>query len=167
MVERGAFQILRKTVPELPIAATVRASKTANSLLNAGFTYQQLESAAAMSPRFLDALKEGDYDKAAEYGTEAFASGALGVLGASHALHSAGELFKPLLETNKFRPNDEWLFAQKALNEVQTLHAIGEQRAINLDKATREILGHADPGALQQIFGESPEAKAAKNLDLA
>ena len=167
MVERGAFQILRKTVPELPIAATVRASKTANSLLTLGFTLQQLESAAAMSPRFLDALKEGDYDKAWEYGTEATISGGLGVLGASHAFHSAGELSKPLLETKKFRPNDEWLFAQKALNEVQTLHAIGEQRAIDLDRAFRDILGHTQPGVLQQIFGESPEAKAQKNLDLA
>ena len=167
MVERGAFQVLRNISPELPIAATARAAKTANTLLNTGFTLQQLESAAAMSPRFFDALKEGDYDKALEYGTEAAISGGLGVLGASHALHSAGELFKPLIETNKFRPNDEWLFAQKALNEVQTQHAIAEQRAIDLDKAARDILGHTQPGALQQIFGESPEAKAAKNLDLA
>jgi hypothetical protein len=166
-LERGAFQVLHKTAPDLPVAATVRAAKTANTLLNTGFTLQQLESASAMSPRFLDALKEGDYDKAAEYGTEVFASGTLGILGTSHALHSAGELFKPLIENDAFRPNDHWLQIDRANKEREAQHAEAEQQAINLDRSAREILGHAEPGFLESVFGGSEEAKNRKNLELA
>jgi hypothetical protein len=168
MVERGAFQVLRHVVPDLPVAVTVRAAKTANTLLNAGFTLQQLESASAMSPRFLDALKEGDYDKAEEYGTEMFASGALGVLGASHALHSAGELASPLLEPNKrLLPSDEWLAMERANKEREVVHATGDQMAINLDNRVRDILGHTEPGFLEKVFGGTEESKNRKNLELA
>ena len=167
LMERGAFQILHKVAPDLPVAATVRAAKTANTMLNAGFTFQQLESASAMSPRFLDAIKEGDSDKAWEYGTEMFASGTLGILGASHALHSAGELFKPLIENDAFRPNDHWLQIDRANKEREAQHAVAEQEDINLDRAIREILGHADPGFLETVFGGSEEAKNRKNLELA
>lgn len=164
MVERGAYQILRHTIPDLPIAVAARSAKTANTLLNAGFTLQQFESAAAMSPRFLDALKEGDTDKAWEYGTEALAGSALGVLGTSHALHSAGELFKPLIENNKFRPNDEWLSVDRANKEKEALYSTGEQMSINLaDKARYDILGHQKPG----ILGLDKQIKAQQDLELA
>ena len=167
LIDRGTFQILRKTAPDLSIAATARAAKTAKSIMTAGFTLQQLESASAMSPRFLDALKEGDTDKAWEYGTEMFASGTLGILGASHALHSAGELFKPLIENDAFRPNDQWLAIDRANKEREAQHAEAEQEAINLDKSAREILGHSTPGFLESVFGGSKEAKAQKDLELA
>ena len=166
-LDRGAFQILRKTAPGWSIATTARAAETAKSIMSAGFTFQQLESASAMSPRFLDALKEGDTDKAWEYGTEMFASGTLGILGASHALHSAGELFKPLIENDAFRPNDQWLAIDRANKEREALHAEGDQQSINLDKAVRDILGHTNPGFLESVFGGSKEAKAQKNLELA
>jgi hypothetical protein len=167
MLENGAFQVLRHTIPDLPVAATARMAKTANAVLNAGFTLQQFETAAAMSPRFLDALKEGDTDKAWEYGTEAFAGGALGILGTPHALHAAGELFKPLLETNKFRPNDEFLAADRAVKEMETQHAVGEQQSINLDNRVRGILGHEAPGFMEKVFGEKADVKAQKELELA
>src|SRR5208337_2119494 len=144
-----------KAVPDLPVAATVKMAKTANNLMNAGFTYQMLESSAAMSPRFLDALKDGDYDKAWEYGTEALAYGGMGILGASHALHSAGELFKPLLESDAVRPSDEWVAMQRANGEREAQHALGEQEAISMDRKVREMLGHVQPGVLDKIFGES------------
>ena len=166
-LDRGAFQILRKTAPGWSIATTARAAETAKSIMSAGFTFQQLESASAMSPRFLDALKEGDTDKAWEYGTEMFASGTLGILGASHALHSAGELFKPLIENDAFRPNDQWLAIDRANKEREALHAEGDRQSINLDKAVREILGHTNPGFLESVFGGSKEATAQKNLELA
>ena len=165
LLQNSAFQILHHTIPDLPIAVTARAAKTANALLNAGFTLQQFETASAMSPRFLDALKEGDYDKAWEYGTEAFAGGALGVLGASHALHSAGELFKPLIEPDKaMRPSDEYLAIQRANQEREAMHAVAEQHAINLSTEAKRILGHEEPRA---IFGDSKEVKAQKDLELA
>lgn len=163
-VERGAFQILRKAVPDLPIATSVRAAKTANVLLNTGFTLQQLEVASQMSPRFLDALKEGDYDSAKEYGTEMLAGAGLGILGTSHALHSAGELFKPLLETDKFRPNDEWLSIDRANKEREANHVVAEQTAVNLDQQARKLLGHEAP---RPVLGDTPEVKSQKELELA
>ena len=149
-LERGAYQILRKTIPGMSVAAAARVGKSANALLSAGFTLQQFETAAAMSPRFLDALKEGDYDKAWEYGTEAAAGAAFGVLGTSHALHSAGELFKPLLETDKFRPNDQWLALDRAAKERDVQHVVAEQHATELDKQIRTALGHEGKQTPQQ-----------------
>lgn len=163
LFQNSAYQIVRKAVPTLPVAGAVRAAKTANSLLNAGFTLQQLEMGTQMSPRFLDALKEGNYDKAAEYGTEMAAGFGFGALGATHALHSAGELFKPLIETEKFRPNDEWLAIDRANKEREVQHAVAEQHAINIDREARRILGHDHPG----MFGESAEDTARKADDLA
>lgn len=160
----GAFQILRHTIPDVPIAASLRMAKTANAVLNAGFTFQQFETAAAMSPRFLDALKEGDTDKAWEYGTEAFTGGALGLLGAPHALHAAGELFHPLIENDAFRPNDHWLAIDRANKEREAQHAVAEQQSIDLDKKVRDTLGRTPA---RPILGDTPEVKSQKQLELA
>jgi hypothetical protein len=163
-MERGAFHVIRSAVPDLPVAAALRASRTANTILNAGFTLQQFESAASMSPRFLDALKEGDYDHALEYGTEALAGAGLGVAGAGHALSSAGELFKPLLSTDKFRPNDEFLALDRTNREREAQHAVAEQHAIEVAKEARKILGH-EP--VRPILGDTPEVAAKKADELA
>lgn len=163
-MERGAFHVIRNAVPDLPVAAALRASRTANTILNAGFTLQQFESAASMSPRFLDALKEGDYDHALEYGTEALAGAGLGIAGAGHALSSAGELFKPLLSTDKFRPNDEFLALDRTNREREAQHAVAEQHAIEVDKEARKILGH-EP--VRPILGDLPEVSAKKANELA
>jgi hypothetical protein len=164
ILQNGAFQILRKAVPTLPIAVANRAAKTANSLLNAGFTLQQFEMAAQMSPRFLDALKSGDYDHAWEYGTEAVAGGAMGLLGTPHALHAAGELFKPLIENDAFRPNDHWLAIDRANKEREAMHAVAEQHAIDIDQHARQLLGHENA---RPILGDAPEVKAQKADELA
>src|SRR5271157_4969421 len=47
VTERGVFQILRHTVPSLPIALTARMGKTAYALVSGGLTLTQLETAAA------------------------------------------------------------------------------------------------------------------------
>lgn len=156
-LERGAFQIIRRTVPDLPVAASVKIAKTANAVLNAGFTLQQFESAAALSPRFLDALKEGDSDKAWEYGTEALVGGALGLAGAPHALHAAGELFDPLLEPgNKLRPSDQTLAYNRAHQEREALQEVGSAEARKVDAQIRDALGHTKATTPEQ-----------KQLDLA
>lgn len=142
-LERGAFQIIRKTVPDLPIATSAKIAKTANAVLNAGFTFQQFESAAALSPRFLDALKEGDTDKAWEYGTEALTAGVLGLAGAPHALHAAGELFDPILEPgSKLRPSDQTLAYNRAHQEREALQEVGSAQARQVDGQIRDALGH-------------------------
>lgn len=146
-LERGAFQILRKTIPTMSVASAATMAKTANALLSAGFTFQQLETAAAMSPRFLDALKEGDWESAKEYGTEAAAGAAFGLLGTPHALHAAGELFKPILGTPdepvKFRPNDQFIAVQRAAKDVDANSAVGNAYAKEIDDTARQVLGHS------------------------
>jgi hypothetical protein len=164
LLERGAFQIIRKAAPDIPVAGAVRAAKTATEVMQAGFTYQQLEMAAQMSPRFFDALKEGDYDHAMEYGTEAVLSGGMGVLGASHALHTAGELFKPLLGSEETpRLSDRWLAVERANKERETAHAVAEQHGINIQSEAMKRLGHENPNP---VFGDKPEIKAQKQADL-
>jgi hypothetical protein len=163
-IDRGAFQIIRKAVPDLPIATSLRAAKTAKTLLTTGFTLQQLQVASQMSPRFLDALKEGDYDAAKEYGTEMFVGAGLGILGTSHALNSAGELFKPILENTKFRPNDEWLAIDRANKEREASQVVAEQHGISIDKLGRQLLGHESP---RPILGDTPEVANQKKLELA
>ena len=140
LLDRGAFQILRKALPTIPVAATARAALTAKSVMNAGFTLQQLQMAAQMSPRFFDALKEGDYDHALEYGTEAVAGAGLGVLGASHALHSAGELFEPLLAP-KPKLNDQFLTMDRFNKEREATHAVAEQHEIDIYKTALSKAG--------------------------
>jgi hypothetical protein len=149
LAERGAFQIIRNAVPSLPIKVAARAARTAHVLMTGGFTLQQLEMASQMSPRFLDALKEGDYDHAWEYGTEAFAGAAMGILGAPHVLHSAGELFHPLIEEGGFRPSDNWVAADRINKQREVVHAVAEQQAINIHKAIMDSAGlPTEPGLL-------------------
>ena len=112
-LERGAFHIIRHVVPGTPVGVAAKMAKTANAVMNAGFTYQQLEAAAQASPRFLDALKSGDYDSAKEFGVEALAGSALGIAGAGHAIKSWGELAEPILST-KNRPSDTTVAVARA-----------------------------------------------------
>ena len=158
---RGAFHIIRTTVPGIPMAEAAKVAKTANTVLNAGFTLQQFETAAAMSPRFLDALKEGDTDKAWEYGTEAAISGGFGLLGTPHALHAAGELFDPLLQT-KLKPSDEGLAINRAFGEKDVQFGTAEQIALNLHTDINKALGHAPA---RPILGDTPEVKYQKALE--
>ena len=162
-LERGTFQILRKTLPTTPIATSVKMARTAQTLMNAGFTLQQFETAAAMSPRFIDALKEGDTDAAEEYGTEALAGGALGAAGLGHFLHSAGELFDPLTEpTSKLRPSDEVLKYNQVHGELLGNRQVAEDQAGALRKQAYDILERKPEG---KIIKDSPEVKAQKSLE--
>jgi hypothetical protein len=160
-IDRGAFQILHHVAPDLSLGTTLTAARTAKTLMNTGFTLQQLEGAAAMSPRFFDALKEGDYDKAAEYGTEWAANAVLGVAGASHALHSWGELAEPVLGS-KLKPSDEQLRVNRMAGVREAEQSVGDQEGINVYKNTIRALGY-DP---DKIFGMSKAEKAKLADDL-
>ena len=160
-LENGAFHIIRSVVKETPVATAAKMAKTATAVMNAGFTYQQLESAAAMSPRFLDALKEGDYDAAKEYGVEALAGGALGLAGAGHAIKSWGELTEPILST-KLRPSDTTVAVQRAHGTKEAEDAVAETTARNLHTSIDDVLGHEPAGA---ILGDSKEVAKQKLLD--
>jgi hypothetical protein len=161
IVERGSSQLFRKV--GLTPAAAQTASKTMQGLTNAGFTYTQLQQAAQLSPRVLDALKEGDYDHAAEYATEALAGGVLGAVGATHALHTAGELFEPLVG-QKLRPSDETVKFQKLFNDRDGAHEAANQAARLLHEESMKALGFKDPETSPLM---SKETEAKQNATLA
>jgi hypothetical protein len=160
LLERGGFQALRRVGMDISQAQT--ASKTAQTLMNAGFTAQQLHTAVEMSPRFLDALKEGDYDHAAEYGTEALAGTILGGLGASHVLQTAGEMYDTA--TGKLRPSDENVKLEKLFNINQGEHEKANQNARLNEEQSMKDLGFKIP--VQNPF-LSKESIDAQNLTLA
>lgn len=80
-------------------------------LMDAGFTAQMLYGAAIQSPRFLDAVRDGDWEKAKELAIETAGSGTLGVLGAIGTLHEAGGAMDDLAAKAglKVKPSEEVL----------------------------------------------------------
>lgn len=149
LIDRGAFQVLHHIAPDLSLGTTLKAARTAKTLMNTGFTLQQLEGAAAMSPRFFDALKEGDYDKAAEYGTEWAANAVLGVAGASHALHAWGELAEPILGS-KLKPSDEQLRVNRFAGVRDAEGEVGNAEGIGVNKGIIRALGF-DPDKILNL----------------
>jgi hypothetical protein len=162
LIERGLSSAIRKgssLFPDLGLTASQAqtASKTMQTLTNAGFTYQNLQQAAQMSPRVLDALRDGDFDHAAEYATEALAGGAMGVMGASHAFSSAGELAG--LGKASLRPSDESLELINLAKEREGLHEEANDHARVLAEKAMSMLGYKDPHStnLKERFAPKQE----------
>jgi hypothetical protein len=94
-----------------------------------------------------------------------FASGAMGALGAPHALRSAGELFNPLLgSTDVPRLSDRWLAIERVNKDREAAHAVAEQDAVNKYNTAFDLLGlrKAHP-----VLGLSKEDKAFNTERLA
>jgi hypothetical protein len=62
----------------------------AKTLMDAGFTGLQVKGLVQTSPRFLDALKDGDYEEAKRLGVNLLAGGALTALSVNAVAHDAG-----------------------------------------------------------------------------
>lgn len=159
LVERGVSTIARKfgTTP----AKAQNIAKGLQTLASAGFAGQAGVTAAEMSPRVLDALKDGDYDKAAEYATEAVANGLFAAAGASHTLRSAGELAEPLIGA-KLRPTDESTAFKKQFGIREADHEQANQNARLLEEDAMKQLGHKDP--LSPLTSEDTIAGQNKQL---
>ena len=164
IAERGLYQTLRRVLPTASPKTLAATSKGAITLMNAGFSYQMLDNAARMSPRFLDALQQGDYEKAAEYGVEAAGSGLFGIAGASHFLHNAGEITAPLLNPDSvFRPSDHVIGAKRMLNLVDQAGEEAKARGGLTVEELQNDLGHTRPGPL----GLSETEKSQRGQELA
>lgn len=122
----------------------VKAQKIAKGtqfLMNTGFTAQQLDTAVHTVPQVFDALKDGRYDDAAEYMVEGGASGALGLLGASHALSTAGETFGSVNEFDKLKPTVENQKMNDFLGKREGRIQIANQTAKNFEEDVRADMG--------------------------
>ena len=124
-------------------AQAQRIAKGSEFLMNAGFTGQQLSSAFHTIPQFEQALKEGDYKAAGEYLVEGIVNGGLGLIGATHALHSAGEAvgnWHPD-EGVKLRPSDESYKLKKLADEVDGQHQEAENKSKNWEREMYQAVG--------------------------
>jgi hypothetical protein len=162
LVTRGASLLGRKF--GLTAEKSQNVAKGLQTLMSAGFTGMAAQTAVEMSPRVLDALKDGDYDHAAEYATEAAASGLFAVAGATHALHSAGELVDPSLGT-KLRPTDEAMDAKRQFDVRDADEQQANERGRLLQEAALKTLGHKAPEdhpLLSQATIDSQKEQLAK-----
>ena len=100
-VRRVAAQGLKKA--GVSAAGSVAIAKGAETLVNAGFAYQQIQSAVYSFPRFADLMEHGQYDEAGEYLVTGGAGVLFGGLGAAHSLHSLDTLVPGLNEKGELQ----------------------------------------------------------------
>lgn len=81
LLENLGIDVAKMAGPEL-----VGAAKTAGKLASAGFTALQLKGIADQSPEFVQAIRNGDTQKALELGTSMVLQGGTAALGAKHTL---------------------------------------------------------------------------------
>lgn len=90
LFRRGGSAALRRL--GVGTAKAERVAQGIQSLVDGGFTVQQAYQAVELSPKVLDALKEGDYDTASRLAVDAVGSGGLAVLGARQVGKESGSL---------------------------------------------------------------------------
>src|SRR5882762_9745552 len=141
----------------------VKAQKLAKGtqfLMDTGFTGQQVHQAVQTVPKVFDLLKEGRYDDAAEYMVEGGVGGTLGLLGVSHAMHSAGELAGGSInERERLKPSDENQKLNEALGQREGAHQAANLASQNLENDLRKEMG--------QKLGFSKVFESKANRDIA
>lgn len=141
-ITRRLMSSLWQKVGATPVQAQ-RIAKGTETLLGVGFTGQQLSSAFHEIPQYEAAMKEGNYKAAAEFATEGLISGTLGLVGASHAYHAAGEAFKNLNpnEIEKLRPSDENYKMNSLFDKMDKRHQLAEGMSKNFEQDAYTALG--------------------------
>lgn len=138
-------------------------------LTSAGFTAQQALQAAQLSPRVLDALRDGDYQEAERLGIDALGSAVLGGLGAHEIAKESGSLMDNLSAKAglKVKPTEENAIVRNNFGEydknVTTAGRSAELWAQDLRKAYPDM----DPTQLERIryyieSGSRPEIMAKR-----
>lgn len=120
LVRRSGGAMLR-SIPGVGIATADKIATWAAAGVDAGFSIQNLYSAAVLAPQVLDALKEGDNDKATRLAIDTFGSGAFGLLGGQAVHQHAGELMTNAEASLGLRvkPSDENLKFRKILEPTE------------------------------------------------
>lgn len=110
LIRRGGAAGLRSL--GVGAANAEKVSAGLQAMVGAGFTAQNAYQAAELSPKVLDALKDGDYDTAVRLGVNALGKGALAGIGAHELASESGSLMdaakaKAGLEVNPTETNLE------------------------------------------------------------
>jgi|GEM_PF-2626645 len=90
LFRRGGAAALRRL--GIGTAKAERVAQGIQSLVDGGFTVQQAYQAVELSPKVLDALKDGDYDTVSRLAVDAIGSGGLAALGANEFRKDSGSL---------------------------------------------------------------------------
>lgn len=121
---------------ELPVAL-----QAARSLVDAGFTVQQVHGLVQQSPQFLDALKYGDYETAKRLGVNMLAGGAFAALGTRSAFREFGALGE---KTGLLKPNENLAAARKEFGEYQLDVEKAEAQRRSLKETALKGLEHPE-----------------------
>ena len=83
----GLLEGLGLDVAKMAAPEVIAAARTVGKVAAAGFTAMQLKSIADESPSFVQAIKNGDTQRALELGTNMLLQGGVAVIGAKSSLH--------------------------------------------------------------------------------
>jgi hypothetical protein len=122
-------------------------------LTAAGFTAQQAQQAAELSPRVLDALHDGDYATAERLGIDALGSAALGSLGAHELAKESGGLMSDAAAKIglKVKPSEENLAISRNFGEYDKNVATAGRTAELWASDLRHAYPKMSPDQLERI----------------
>src|SRR5260370_41679438 len=123
---------------ELPVAL-----QGVRTLMEAGFTGQQIYGAVHESPRLLDALKYGDYETAKQIGVHVLANAGFGALGLRKTIPEAGALAE---RVGLIKPSAELAGVREEFGKYQLDVERAAHEADGIERAARR--GLQEPGTL-------------------
>jgi hypothetical protein len=114
-------------------------AKGIKSLIGMGFTAQNLQGFITQSPKFLDALREGDYETAARLGTSLVATGGLTLLGAHQTFEDAS-VVKDAVSGRTASQIETLKAAKKIAGKLDEANAVASDRARTFaDNLTQQL----------------------------
>jgi hypothetical protein len=122
------------------IISAEKWARAAQIGVDLGFTAPMVMGLTVTAPRFFDALKEGDYDKAQELAVESLGGAAFATLGAIALKNEAGSLANDLRAKAGLyvKPSEENLLAIRYSGIMDKDMQVAEQAKVNYVKEFRE-----------------------------
>jgi GGDEF domain-containing protein len=178
---RAGQLALSKLAPEAA-ASVARAAGVASKLASAGFTAQQILGLTQRVPQFTQALRDGDYDKAAEYGTQGLLEGVMTGLSATHLMKTMSPTGEPVItkdqhilaaseqpqkmagiEADRFRETNKALIKNHSLDIAARLYHEAGGDPATLERWRQEVV---DDNNIKPAIQQKYDAilKQAQNL---
>lgn len=151
IVRNGATQLASKVGLSAKAADTV--GQGLQALVAGGFTVQQAQQAAELSPKVLDALRDGDYQQAERLGIDALGSAVLGGLGAHELAKESGGLMSDVAAKAglKVKPSEENLKVRNEFGEYDKNVATAGRTAELWAQDLRKAYPKMDPTQLERV----------------
>ena len=145
LLENIGLNVGRLAAPEL-----LSAAKTAGKLAAVGFTGLQLKGIADQSPSFVQAVKNGDTDKALEIGTQMVLSGAVAGLAVKHGISDwANEKLGQSPEQLKFTEKDQ------VVGRYQRMLKEDNEQALTFNESFKKAVPDVGAREAIQLYAEA------------